>query len=86
MRWDVNLSTQLLRVGWMPGEPFGGFATYTPTWVEWATAAAIVAYWLLGFTLSMHLFPVFGQDDHHGATRVHGNPATTETQPSVEAS
>jgi len=66
-RWDVNLSTQLLRVGWMPGQPFGGFASYTPTWVEWVTSAAIAAYWLLGFTLSIHLFPVFGsvEEAHH---------------------
>lgn len=86
MRWDVNLSTQLLRVGWMPGEPFGGFASYTPTWVEWATSAAIGAYWLLGFTLSMHLFPVFGQDAHHETAAVHVEAAVTETKSSVEVS
>lgn len=69
-RWDVNLSTQLLRVGWMPGRPFGGFASYTPTWVEWATSAAIVAYWLLGFTLSIHLFPVWAQETPPAAATV----------------
>lgn len=60
-RWDVNLSTQLLRVGWIPGQPVGPLASYRPTWVEWVTTAAIVAYGLLGFTWSLHLFPVFGR-------------------------
>lgn len=58
-RWDVNLSTQLLRVGWIPGQPVGPLAAYRPTWVEWVTTLAIVAYSLLGFTWSLHLFPVF---------------------------
>jgi Ni/Fe-hydrogenase subunit HybB-like protein len=87
MRWDVNLATQLLRVGWMPGEPFGGFASYTPTWVEWATSAAILAYWLLGFTLSVHLFPVFGYEEaHHEVAVVRTASAAVEHRPSVEAS
>jgi Ni/Fe-hydrogenase subunit HybB-like protein len=86
-RWDVNLSTQLLRVGWMPGEPFGGFASYAPTWVEWAASAAIVAYWLLGFTWSLHLFPVFaghGQEARRDIAALHAEPAVAEHRPSVE--
>jgi len=86
-RWDVNLSTQLLRIGWMPGEPFGGFASYTPTWVEWAASAAIVAYWLLGFTWSLHLFPVFAghtEEAHREAAAPHSEPAVAEHRPSIE--
>jgi Ni/Fe-hydrogenase subunit HybB-like protein len=88
-RWDVNLSTQLLRVGWIPGEPFGGLASYTPTWVEWVTSAAILAYGLLGFTWSLQLFPVFATDAeeaHHTVVAARAEPAVVEQRPSVETS
>ncbi len=59
MRWDVTMSAQLLRVGYLPGQPVGELATYLPTWVEWATTVAIVALALLLFTWALHLLPVF---------------------------
>jgi Ni/Fe-hydrogenase subunit HybB-like protein len=59
MRWDVNLSALLVRVGYVPGQPAGALTVYRPTWVEWAATAGVVAIALLAFTWSLHLFPVF---------------------------
>ena len=62
MRWDVTMTTQLLRVGYIPGQPVGELTLYYPTWVEWATSLAILSYGLLAFTWAINLFPVFGHD------------------------
>ncbi len=58
-RWDVNLSSMFIRVGYLPGQPLAPLPAYRPTWVEWATTAAILAYALLAYTWSLHLFPLF---------------------------
>ncbi len=88
MRWDVNIAAQLLRVGYIPGEPVGGFASYVPTWVEWVTSGAIVAYGLLAFTWSLHLFPVFAgraeKGTQHAALPVKGRTELGE-QPTAGA-
>jgi molybdopterin-containing oxidoreductase family membrane subunit len=61
-RWDVNLSTLLVRVGYVPGQATGGLAVYHPTWVEWVTTLAILAYALLGLTLGLYFLPLFGAE------------------------
>lgn len=58
-RWDVNLSSMFIRVAYLPGQSVAPFPAYYPTWVEWATTAAILAYALLAYTWSLHLFPLF---------------------------
>ncbi|MGB9723735.1 MAG: NrfD/PsrC family molybdoenzyme membrane anchor subunit [Chloroflexia bacterium] len=58
-RWDVNLSSMFIRVGYLPGQPVAPLPVYRPTWVEWVTTAAILAYALLAYTWSLHLFPLF---------------------------
>ncbi len=58
-RWDVNIASMLIKISYVPGEAISQIPVYHPSWVEWATGAAIVAYWLMGFTWSLQLFPIF---------------------------
>lgn len=64
-RWDVNLSALLVRVGYVPGKPVGALVAYHPTWVEWVTTLAILAYALLGFTLAVQFLPLFASEPAH---------------------
>jgi molybdopterin-containing oxidoreductase family membrane subunit len=81
MRWDVNLSAQLVQIGHAMGEPSGPLTSYRPTWVEWATSAGIVAYALLGFSWALHLFPVFASDQ---AKQPAKEPASKQTPAPVK--
>ncbi len=69
-RWDVNIASMMIKVGYIPGQAISQIPVYRPSWVEWATGAAIIGYWLMGFTWSLHLFPVFSA--HHQEEPVHG--------------
>jgi menaquinone reductase, integral membrane subunit len=46
----------------IPVMPFEPFATYMPSWQEWATALAILAYGGLIISLSYRYLPVFPQE------------------------
>lgn len=57
-RWNVNLSGLTVPLSTSPMlpplEPH-----YQPTWIEWATGAAVVSYGLLVFTLGTRFLPLF---------------------------
>lgn len=52
-RWDTNLSGQLLVMSITPGPVTVSYTSYMPALVEFVTAAGIVAYGLLAFTLGV---------------------------------
>jgi Ni/Fe-hydrogenase subunit HybB-like protein len=59
-RWDVNLSGLMLQLAYVPGASAAlAVAPYVPTWVEWLTAAGILAYGLAAFSLGARFLPVF---------------------------
>lgn len=79
-RWDVNLSSMFIRAGYIPGQTVAPLPSYRPTWVEWTTTAAILAYALLSYTWSLHLLPLFSQEQAQESAKL----ARRAFEPSAE--
>jgi molybdopterin-containing oxidoreductase family membrane subunit len=74
-RWDVNLSGLMLTVSFLPSTPIADLVHYRPTWVEWATAAGVVAYGLAAFSLGARYLPVFAEAPAEAAPVTEAAPA-----------
>ncbi len=57
-RWDTNMSGLLVVLYSLPGEPVIGYANYFPSFVEFVSAAGIVAYGVLAFSLGVRYLRV----------------------------
>jgi Ni/Fe-hydrogenase subunit HybB-like protein len=57
-RWDTNISGLLVIVSYLPGDPSIAYTAYRPSLVEFLTAAGIVSYGLLAFSLGVRYLKV----------------------------
>lgn len=76
-RWDTNLVGLLVVVSYLPSAPEVTYTQYTPSLVEWLTAAGILAYGLMAFSLGVRYLGVV---EHPVAT-----PVVTVSQPAALA-
>lgn len=61
-RWDINMVGQLIVLTYLPQEIVARYTQYTPSWIEVASGAGVVAYGLLAFTLGVRYLKIV---DHH---------------------
>jgi molybdopterin-containing oxidoreductase family membrane subunit len=52
-RWDTNLSGQLVVLAYLPGSPAVAYTSYVPSMVEILSAAGVIGYGLLAFSLGV---------------------------------
>jgi len=52
-RWDTNISGLLMVISYLPGQPTVAYTSYRPSAVEFITAAGVIAYGLLAFSLGV---------------------------------
>ncbi len=76
-RWDTNLVGQLVVLTYLPSEIVARYTSYVPSLVELVSAAGIVAYGLLAFTLGVKFLNVVD----HPTT---GKPPEHTTPPALE--
>jgi Ni/Fe-hydrogenase subunit HybB-like protein len=57
-RWDTNLSGLLVVLSYLPGEPAVAYTAYHPSLVEALTAAGILSFGLLSFSLGVRYLKV----------------------------
>lgn len=57
-RWDTNLVGQLVLLTYLPQDITARYTTYVPSLIEFLTAAGIVAYGLLAFSLGVRYLKV----------------------------
>jgi molybdopterin-containing oxidoreductase family membrane subunit len=75
-RWDVNLVGQLVLLSYVPQDITARYTEYVPSLVEFATAAGIVAYGLMAFSLGVRFLNVVDHRIHaHGPEPV-AHPAS----------
>ncbi len=68
MRWNYNFSGLIASITYDPFTPTVVLNAYHPTWQEWAVAALVISYWLLGFSLAARYLPfVSRSQEHHTA-------------------
>jgi len=58
-RWNTNMVGLLAPTAYVPSVMPKASISYTPTWVEWATAGGILGYSPMAFTLGMRFLPIF---------------------------
>lgn len=80
-RWDTNLVGQLVLLTYLPQDITARYTTYIPSLIEFLTAAGIVAYGLLAFTLGVRHLNVID----HQVTPEHTPLAVTEAAPAPVA-
>jgi len=68
-RWDTNLMGLLVPLAYTTAVLPKAEISYSPTWIEWATAGGILGYWLMAFSLGVKYLPIFkqepGTEDEH---------------------
>ncbi len=62
-RWNYNFAGLIATSTYDPYTPTIRVSSYTPTWVEFAVAALVISYWLIGFSLAARYLPF--QSKHH---------------------
>jgi Ni/Fe-hydrogenase subunit HybB-like protein len=63
-RWNTTLSGLVATVSYSPSNPVIEFFSYSPTWVEWAAVAGVLAYAGLAYTLAVRFLPIFESEGH----------------------
>jgi molybdopterin-containing oxidoreductase family membrane subunit len=63
-RWDINLVGQMVSLSYLPQEIAARYTTYRPSVVESVTAAGIVAYGLMAFSLGVKHLGVVRSEAH----------------------
>lgn len=58
-RWNTTLSGLVATVSYSPSNPAVELFSYSPTWVEWAGVAGVLAYAALVYTLAVRFLPIF---------------------------
>ena len=61
-RWDTNLMGLLVPLAYTTAVLPKAEISYSPTWIEWATAGGILGYWLMAFSLGVKYLPIFKQE------------------------
>lgn len=67
-RWDVNLAGLMAVVSIVPLDSVTRYASYSPSIIEWITAAGVAAYGLMAFTLGARYLNVVDHDAHDEVT------------------
>ena len=62
-RWDTNMIGLLSPAAYTTAVMPRVSISYTPTWVEWATAGGVLGYWLIAFTLGVRFLPIFQREE-----------------------
>ena len=57
-RWDTNMTGLLIPAAYSASVMPRVDISYTPTWIEWATAGGVLGYWLMAFTLGVRFLPI----------------------------
>jgi Ni/Fe-hydrogenase subunit HybB-like protein len=70
-RWDTTLSGLVAAVSYSPSNPTVQFFPYSPTWVEWAAVAGVLAYAGLAYTLAVRFLPIFETEEEDGESEAH---------------
>lgn len=76
-RWHTTLSGLVATVSYSPSNPMVQFFSYSPTWVEWAAVAGVLAYAGLAYTLAVRFLPIFESHEAEGEEHL------TEAAPAV---
>ena len=58
-RWDTNMVGLLVPTAYITSVMPKASISYSPSWVEWATAGGALGYWLLAFSLGARFLPIF---------------------------
>jgi Ni/Fe-hydrogenase subunit HybB-like protein len=75
-RWDTTLSGLVATLSYSPSNPAVEFFSYSPTWVEWAGVAGVLAYAALVYTLAVRFLPIFETEAESGEHTPQSAPAT----------
>jgi molybdopterin-containing oxidoreductase family membrane subunit len=71
-RWDTNISGLLVLMPYIPGQAIA-YTNYRPSWVEFMTGAAIIAYGLTAFSLGVKYLRVVDHsliEEEHAKVKV----------------
>jgi Ni/Fe-hydrogenase subunit HybB-like protein len=82
-RWDTNMVGQLIVMTYLPNQIVAQYTTYTPTLIEIAAGAGVVAYGLFAFTLGVRWLRVVDHRPEHAHANVRAMPAHLQAEPSV---
>jgi Ni/Fe-hydrogenase subunit HybB-like protein len=74
-RWDTTLSGLVATLSYSPSNPTVEFFSYSPTWVEWAGVAGVLAYAALVYTLAVRFLPIFKTEEEDRARAAEPAPA-----------
>ena len=69
-RWDTNMVGQLIVLTYLPQEIVARYTQYTPSLIEFATGAGVVAYGLLAFTFGVRHLKVINHQGVHEPGKV----------------
>jgi Ni/Fe-hydrogenase subunit HybB-like protein len=64
-RWDTNISGLMIIVPYLPGEFGIAYTTYTPSLIEFLSAAGIISFGLLAFSLGVRYLRVVDYKSAH---------------------
>ncbi len=71
-RWNTTLTGLVASVSYSPTDHSVDFFSYSPTWVEWAAVAGVLAYAGLAYTLAVRFLPIFKEDGEAEEEAVEG--------------
>mgnify|MGYP003375957023 FL=1 len=64
-RWNYNFAGLIAHSTYDPYTPIIRVNSYTPTWVEFAVATLVIAYWLLAFSFAARYLPFQSKHEEH---------------------
>jgi Ni/Fe-hydrogenase subunit HybB-like protein len=82
-RWDINMVGQLIVMTYLPNQIVAQYTTYTPTLIEFAAGAGVVAYGLFAFTLGVRWLRVVDHRPEQVHDLVEAVPTQLQAEPSV---
>jgi molybdopterin-containing oxidoreductase family membrane subunit len=82
-RWDINMVGQLIVMTYLPNQIVAQYTTYTPTLIEFAAGAGVVAYGLFAFTLGVRWLRVVDHRPEQVHDLVEAAPTQLQAEPSV---
>lgn len=80
-RWDTNMVGLLVPTAYITSVMPKASISYSPSWVEWATAGGALGYWLLAFSLGARFLPIFREK----AVLATDEPAVNSAPATVQA-
>ena len=82
-RWDTNMVGQLIVLTYLPNQIVAQYTTYTPTLIEIAAGAGVVAYGLYAFTLGVRWLRVVDHRPEQAHALVESAPPQLQAEPSA---